>query len=174
MIWCAFERRAAFRRSRRRASDADLGRGRIRSAMKKSVPSRPALERPGCQDRTFSAVHQTGVHDEQTDDAAKKARLPFRVKLRNTQHEQMSSGLPLKADIAQSSQHVSKVPKCDSGRFTENDLGPIRPEGNLDRPEFCLPAQPMRGFVVSSGKICSNSRRISDQLRLRRRPGRKN
>ena len=47
--------------------------------MKKSVPSRPALERPGCQDRTFSAVHQTGVHDEQTDDPAKKARLPFRV-----------------------------------------------------------------------------------------------
>jgi hypothetical protein len=96
------------------------------------------------------------------------------VKLRRTQCEQMSSGLPLKADIAQSSQHVSKVPKCDSGRSTENDLGPIRPEGNLDRPEFCLPAQPMRGFVVSSGKICSNSRRISDQLRLRRRPGRKN
>ena len=67
--------------------------------MKKSVPSRPALERPGCQDRTFSAVHQTGVHDEQTDDAAKKARLPFRVKLRNTQHEQMSSALAPIADI---------------------------------------------------------------------------
>jgi hypothetical protein len=32
-------------------------------------------------------------------------------KLRRTQREQMSSGLPLKADIAQCSRHVSKVPK---------------------------------------------------------------
>src|SRR5260221_2153681 len=74
------------------------------------------------------------------------------VKLRRTQCEQMSSGLPLKADIAQSSQPVSKVPKCDSGRSTENDLGPIRPERNLDRPELCLPAQPMRRFVAFSGQ----------------------
>src|SRR3981081_2880402 len=35
------------------------------------------------------------------------------VKLRRTQCEQMFSGLPLKADIAQCSWHVSKVP--DSG-----------------------------------------------------------
>ena len=33
------------------------------------------------------------------------------VKLRRTQCEQMSSGLPLKADNAQYSRHVSKVPK---------------------------------------------------------------
>src|SRR6202158_5813483 len=32
------------------------------------------------------------------------------TKLRRTQCEQMSSGLPLKADIAQCSRHVSKVP----------------------------------------------------------------
>ena len=38
---------------------------------------------------------------------------PLRVKLRRTQCEQMSSGLPLKADIAQSSQHVSKVPEAE-------------------------------------------------------------
>src|SRR5260370_18279600 len=38
-------------------------------------------------------------------------RLPVWVKLRRTQCEQRSSGLPLKADIAQYSRHVSKVPK---------------------------------------------------------------
>ena len=39
---------------------------------------------------------------------------PRWVKLRRTQCEQMSSGLPLKADIAQGSRHVSKVPHPDS------------------------------------------------------------
>jgi hypothetical protein len=38
---------------------------------------------------------------------------PLRVKLRRTQYEQMSSGLPLKADIAQCSRHVSKVPTSE-------------------------------------------------------------
>jgi hypothetical protein len=36
------------------------------------------------------------------------------VKLRRTHREQMSSGLPLKADIAQCSRHVSNVPQPDS------------------------------------------------------------
>src|ERR1700680_2497506 len=36
------------------------------------------------------------------------------VKLRRTQSEQMSSGLPLKADIARFSGHVSNVPTRDS------------------------------------------------------------
>src|SRR5258706_14344376 len=36
------------------------------------------------------------------------------VKQRRTHCEQMSSGLPLKADIAQCSRHVSKVPLPDS------------------------------------------------------------
>src|SRR3979490_1914981 len=35
------------------------------------------------------------------------------TKLRRTQGEQMSSGLPLKADIAQYRRHVSKVPLAD-------------------------------------------------------------
>jgi hypothetical protein len=35
---------------------------------------------------------------------------PSWVKLRRTQYEQISSGLPLKADITQYSRHVSKVP----------------------------------------------------------------
>jgi hypothetical protein len=40
---------------------------------------------------------------------------PLRVvKQRRTHSEQMSSGFPLKADIAQCSRHVSKVPKGDS------------------------------------------------------------
>ena len=38
---------------------------------------------------------------------------PHRVKLRRTQHEQLSSGLSLKADIARCSWHVSKVPHPD-------------------------------------------------------------
>jgi hypothetical protein len=33
------------------------------------------------------------------------------VKLRRTQYEQITSGLPLKADITQYSRHVSKVPQ---------------------------------------------------------------
>jgi hypothetical protein len=36
-----------------------------------------------------------------------------RVKLRRTQPEQMSSGLPLKADIARCTRHVSKVPTTE-------------------------------------------------------------
>src|SRR5258707_9464446 len=36
------------------------------------------------------------------------------VKLRRTQYEQMSSGLPLKADIAQCNRDVSNVPNPDS------------------------------------------------------------
>src|SRR3979411_2783413 len=36
---------------------------------------------------------------------------PLGVKLRRTQCEQMSSELPLKADIAQCNRHVSKVPR---------------------------------------------------------------
>jgi hypothetical protein len=42
-----------------------------------------------------------------------KRECPIWVKLRRTQYEQMSSGLPLKADIAQCSRHVSKVPEAD-------------------------------------------------------------
>src|SRR3981189_1650522 len=43
----------------------------------------------------------------------KYRRLLFWVKLRRTQPEQMSSGLPLQADIAQYSRHVSKVLLAD-------------------------------------------------------------
>jgi hypothetical protein len=42
------------------------------------------------------------------------ASRPSWVKLRRTQSEQMSSGLPLQADIAQYSRHVSKVPTGDT------------------------------------------------------------
>jgi hypothetical protein len=41
----------------------------------------------------------------------------MRVKLRRTQCEQMSSGLPSKADIALCSRHVSKVPYYDIRSF---------------------------------------------------------
>jgi hypothetical protein len=43
-----------------------------------------------------------------------RTNVRFGVKLRRTQCEQMSSGLPLKADIAQCNRHVSKVPQPDS------------------------------------------------------------
>src|ERR1700681_4691598 len=61
----------------------------------------------------------------------KKLQLPPWVKLRKTQCEQMSSGLPLKADIAQCSRHVSKVPEGDIG-----DLVPYNRGRRLRRPHF--------------------------------------
>jgi hypothetical protein len=44
------------------------------------------------------------------------------VKLRRTHCEQMSSGLSLKADIAQYSRHVSKVPRTDSCAASKDGL----------------------------------------------------
>jgi hypothetical protein len=44
---------------------------------------------------------------------AYRAECLLRVKLRRTQCEQMSSELPLRADIAQYSPHVSKMPRAD-------------------------------------------------------------
>jgi hypothetical protein len=49
------------------------------------------------------------------------------VKLRRTHCEQMSSGLSLKADIAQYSRHVSKVPETDMPRFTSLGVATRRP-----------------------------------------------
>src|SRR5438477_12959898 len=43
------------------------------------------------------------------------------VKLRRTQCEQMSSGVPLKADIAQYSRHVSKVPNSEVPQWLQRD-----------------------------------------------------
>ncbi len=40
-------------------------------------------------------------------------RCPSWVKLRRTHCEQMSSGLPLEADITQYCRHVSKVPQAE-------------------------------------------------------------
>ena len=46
----------------------------------------------------------------------------IRVKLRRTQCEQMFSGLPLKADIARCSRHVSKVPIPEVGGVSFDHL----------------------------------------------------
>src|SRR6266849_4083530 len=51
------------------------------------------------------------------------------VKLRRTQCEQMSSELPLKADIAQFSRHVSRVPGSDSCTAGNN---PHHSSGEVD------------------------------------------
>src|ERR1700704_4690409 len=53
--------------------------------------------------------------------AASRLRVPNRVKLRRTHCEQMSSGLPLKADIARCSQHVAFVPDSGFGRSYSNN-----------------------------------------------------
>jgi hypothetical protein len=52
-----------------------------------------------------------GPYCQQTADTSPEC--PGRVKLRRTQCEHMFSDLPLKADIAQCSRHVSNVPKGD-------------------------------------------------------------
>src|SRR5882762_10730644 len=62
-------------------------------------------------------------------------RFPRWVKLRRTQCEQMSSGLPLKADIARCSRHISKVPEPEVAvvtrlpcrRETSSDVGTSMP-----------------------------------------------
>jgi hypothetical protein len=46
-----------------------------------------------------------------------RQRRPVRVKLRRTQPEQMSSQLPLKADIAHGGRHFRKAPYCDIRSF---------------------------------------------------------
>src|SRR3979490_687515 len=56
---------------------------------------------------------------------ATRLRRPLWVKLRRTQCEQMSSGLPLKADIAQYSRHVSKVPQPETNQSCQLSLCPV-------------------------------------------------
>jgi hypothetical protein len=55
----------------------------------------------------FGHFHQKSFNVETL---RQSQRGPFRVKLRSTQCEQVFSEFPLKADIAQHSRHVSKVP----------------------------------------------------------------
>jgi len=50
-------------------------------------------------------------------------RCPVWVKLRRTQLEQMSSELPLKADIARYSRQVSKVPKAEVAASFDHLVG---------------------------------------------------
>jgi hypothetical protein len=74
------------------------------SEMRKPSPSDQNLEPSGEAD-------QRRLSENNVSGAAR--RLPQWVKLRRTQPEQMSSGLPLKADIAQYGRHVSNVPHPD-------------------------------------------------------------
>src|SRR4030081_3556121 len=56
-----------------------------------------------------------------------RARLLLRIKLRRTHCEQMSSGWPLKADLAQCSRHFAFVPTGDSCTAANNiATGPAR------------------------------------------------
>src|SRR5882757_2726380 len=79
----------------------------------------------GKKDRAAFALTQFDVVGDFAGEAERRrtTRLCLSwVKLRRTHCEQMSSGLSLKADIAQYSRHVSKVPIADS--YAER--GPIR------------------------------------------------
>jgi hypothetical protein len=53
-------------------------------------------------------------YDSITEIRSDGVECPLWVQTGKAQREQMSSGLPLRADIAQCSRHVSKVPKADS------------------------------------------------------------
>src|SRR5882672_11839603 len=50
------------------------------------------------------------------------ARCPFRVKLRRTQYEYMSSALPSNSDIARRSRHFAFVPDSDIVRGGDSDM----------------------------------------------------
>src|SRR6266550_1341699 len=51
---------------------------------------------------------------------------PFWVKTGNTQREQMTSALPLRADIAQQTRHVRFVPKRDIALLAASAQVPVR------------------------------------------------
>ena len=66
--------------------------------------------------------------------------------LRRTQREQMSSELPLKADIAQYSRHVSKVPTTDIPNQFDSPVNKP-PDGKLpDGVESMFRSYPVRSF----------------------------
>jgi hypothetical protein len=61
--------------------------------------------------KIWNHLDQRRLSENNVSGAAR--RLPQWVKLRRTQPEQMSSGLPLKADIARYSPHVANVPTTE-------------------------------------------------------------
>src|SRR5216683_2057121 len=73
------------------------------------------------------------------------------VKLRRTQREHMSSGLPLKADIARCSWHVSNVPMIGIG-------------GSLAAPP--LPHHRTYGSVYGGSRSYANALRSNDSTRV--------
>src|SRR6266404_9032382 len=80
-----------------------------------SAASTAASRRSTC---SLLKMHPRGsgklnVHVAQLWADVRQCPRPKWVKLRKTQCEQMPSGLPLKADIAQYNRHVSKVPNPD-------------------------------------------------------------
>jgi hypothetical protein len=68
--------------------------------------------------------------DARTSPTSSSLRGPLRVKVRRTQHERMSSGLPLKADIARCSRRVSMGPEPDIQPARPSPPGP-GPRGSL-------------------------------------------
>jgi hypothetical protein len=93
------------------AQTATASRTRLRASFgppQLRVPSRSQKADLGVDvDQSVNSVRDSGTFCI----AGSRIRPPW-VKLRRTQCEQMSSGSPLKADIAQCSRHVSNVPRA--------------------------------------------------------------
>jgi hypothetical protein len=94
----------------------------------------------------------------------------FSVKLRRTHCEQMSSGLPLIADIARCSRHVGNVPNPDSCTATKRGIYSItyrrtRARAHSGNPAFRRPSinsfkcdclrRPILADIVKAGSVSS-------------------
>jgi hypothetical protein len=74
---------------------------------------------------TYSALPQ--------NNRSSGGRGPLWVKMRNTQPEQMFSGLPPEADVDRGGRHVSNVPTRDISPTSINDLVGAHEERRRDR-----------------------------------------
>ena len=68
--------------------------------------------------------------------------------LRRTPYEQISSGLPLKADITQYSRHVSKVPQTDKARRRKIPAYSISSSAMLSKPEEMVSPSALAVFML--------------------------
>jgi len=94
---------------------------------------------------------------------------PRWVKLRRTQCEQMFSGLPLKADLAQCSRHFAFVPTCDMAAIGRSDCAAAALcfRGELVLPNvFDLCANSRTGCRLAASCRCPCTRRNDEDGRV--------
>jgi hypothetical protein len=88
----------------------------------------------------FPSAYELGIARQEGYRAADIRSNPIRglrrVTLRRTQCEQMSSGLPLKADIARYGRHVSNVPTADLKLMRRSVRDPLL--GGINQVELFL------------------------------------